>query len=405
MIELRPFRAWRPAPEKAHLVGSRSYVTYSEAELAQRLDGNPHSFLHVIRPEDASTAQLTRAERFHRVRLSFKAFCDAGTMIREEVPAMYLYEQEARGNTSRGLICGVSTQAYRDGRIKVHEQTLTARENLFAEYLDSTGINAEPVLLATPDGLAWEALLDPLLNTRPSYAYRTNDLVSHRLWPITDERTRVHLQRAFATIPALYIADGHHRLASSARLAESHACTDVDPASWCLAYIVPRKQLFIYNFDRVVSDLGEQDERGFLNALASVGRLERTATPFAAPGVIGIHTSSGWYALHLPETEAGRSASERLDPARLSELVLSPLLGIHDLRTDRRVRFVPGTMGTSELDRLVSTGESAAAFHLHPVSFAQLQAVADEGGTMPPKSTWIEPKLRSGMVVYSLEDV
>lgn len=405
MIELRPFRAWRPVPEKAHLVGSRSYVSYSEEDLAQRLKGNPHSFLHVVRPDDASTEQLPRAERFHRVRVAFKAFCDAGTMMRESAPALYLYEQEAHGNTSRGIICGVNTRAYRDGRIKVHEQTLTARENLFAEYLASTGINAEPVLLATPDGPAWEALLDPLLNTRPSYAFRTNDLVSHRLWPITDERMRVQLQRAFAAIPALYIADGHHRLASSARLAESSACTDVDAASWCLAFIVPRKQLYIYNFDRVVSDLGTMDERRFLEALASVGRLERTAAPFAAQGVIGVRTASGWHALHLPEADPLRSSADKLDAARLSELVLGPLLGIHDLRTDRRIRFVPGTMGTAELDRLVSSGDSATAFHLYPVSFAQLQSVADDGGTMPPKSTWIEPKLRSGMVVYSLEDV
>ena len=404
MIELRPFRAWRPAPEVAHRVGSRSYVSYSEEELAQRLAENPHSFLHVLRPDDASTARLTRAERFHRVRLAFKDFCDARVMLREEAPALYLYEQSSRGNTSRGIVCGVSAQAYRDGRIKVHEQTLIAREQLFAEYLHSTGMNAEPVLLATPEGSAWEALLDPLLNQWPACAFRTRDQVSHRLWPITDRALLEKLQRTFAGIPALYIADGHHRLASSARLAEQRGLTDVDPGFWCLAYIVPRKDLFIFNFDRAVTTLGGMSEERFLESLSRIGTLLPSAGAVAAPGIIGVRTTGGWHTLNLPRTDASRPTCDRLDAARLSELVLGPVLGINDLRTDQRARFVPGTMGTAELDRMVSSGEAEAAFHLHPVSFEQLKAVADEGGTMPPKSTYIEPKLRSGMLVYSLEE-
>ncbi len=404
MISLRPFRAWRPVADKAHLVGSRTYVSYSPEELAERLASNPHSFLHVLRPgEDGE--QLTRTERFHRVRMAFKRFCDAGILQREELPVLLLYEQSAHGNTSRGIIAGVSVQDYRDGRIKVHEQTLTAKENLFAEYLGSTGINAEPVLLTTPDGTAWEATLDPLLATRPVYDFQTNDRVRHRLWPIADPRMREQLQRAFAKIPALYIADGHHRLASSARLAEANKSTDVDPAAWCLAYIVPRSQLYIYNFDRAVVGLGGQSETEFLAALSSIGRMEKVKAPWASPGAISVRTATGWHVLHLPPSDTRRPVAETLDAARLSELVLGPLLGITDLRTDPRVLFVPGVAGTTELDRIVDAGEAAAAFHLHPVSFADLKAVADAGGTMPPKSTYIEPKLRSGLVVYSLEDV
>lgn len=403
MIELRPFRAWRPAPDKAHLVGSRTYVSYAQEELAQRLASNPHTFLHVLRPDDASTEQLPRATRFHRVRMAFKAFCNQGTMLREEAPSIYFYEQESRGNITRGIICGVSSGAYEEGLIKKHEQTLTAREGLFAEYLHSTGMNAEPVLLATPDGPAWEALLDPVLNTRPTYAFRTNDLVSHRLWPIADRALHERLQRAFAAMPALYIADGHHRLASSARLARARHCTAMDPAFWCLAYIVPRKQLYIYNFDRAFSGLG-LDEPALLQRIARAGRLEPVATPYAAPGIVGVRTRSGWHALHLPATDPALPTADRLDAARLSALVLAPQLGITDLRTDARARFVPGTEGTSALDHLVESGQADAAFHLHPVSFSELKAVADEGGIMPPKSTYIEPKLRSGMVVYPLEE-
>ena len=404
MISLRPFRAWRPVADKAAQVGSRSYVSYSPEDLLQRLTGNPYTFLHVLRPDDEMTVRLPRVERFRLVRQAFFDFCQRGIMFRDDQPCIYFYEQSIHGNVSRGIICGVSVADYRAGRIKVHEQTLTARENLFAEYLDATGINAEPVLLATPEGAAWEALLDPLLNTKATYDFRTNDQVRHRLWPVADELIRQRLQKAFAMIPALYIADGHHRLSSSARLAESKGKADVDPTAWCLAYIVPRQHLYIFNFDRAVSDLGNMDEAAFLRALQTVGELRKEEAPWAAHGVIGVRTASGWHTLHLPAS-SDRPVTEQLDAARLSELILGPVLGILDLRTDGRVNFVPGTMGTAELDRQVETGEAAVAFHLHPVSFAELRAVADAGGTMPPKSTYIEPKLRSGMIVYALEDV
>lgn len=404
MIELRPFRAWRPTPDKAHLVGSRSYISYSKEELADKLAGNPYTFLHVIHPEEVSHHQGTRTERFHRIRSAFKGFCEEGYMERDPMPCIYLYEQQMRGGVSRGIIAGVNIAAYADGRIKVHEQTLTARENLFTEYLSHTGINAEPVLLATPEGVDWERLLAPLAATRPDQDFSTTDRVRHRLWAIHDPEVRRQLQEAFSLIPALYIADGHHRLASSARLAQKNGSLDVDPEAWCLAFIVPRPHLHIYNFDRVVTSLGDLSEQALLDRLKHIGNLRREAQARSAPGVIGIRTASGWHSLELPACRIA-DPSACLDAARLSDLVLGPLLDIQDLRTDPRVRFVPGADGPAILDRMVDKGQAAAAFHLHPVSFEQLKAVADAGGTMPPKSTYIEPKLRSGLVVYSLEDV
>jgi uncharacterized protein (DUF1015 family) len=401
MISLRPFRAWRPVPDKAHLVGSRSYVSYTPEQLSEKLAGNPWTFLHVIHPP-AISEHHTRAERFEAVRNAFHAFVEEGVLVQDEVPTIHLYEQHARGNVSRGLIAGVSLKDYAEGRIKVHEQTLTARENLFAEYLEATAINAEPVLLCTPEGSAWEALLDPMLNTRPAYDFSTTDRVRHRMWSITDGQLQEALQKAFASIPALYIADGHHRMASSARLAQARGATDEDPAAWCLAFIVPRNHLFIFNFDRAVRSLNGMDEGAFLEALGRIGPLVPQPSPWSAPGVVAVRTASGWHGLHLPPAAPGARPDEALDAARLSELVLAPLLGITDLRTDPGIRFVPGTHGTGELDRLVEDGSVAAAFHLHPVGFADLKAVADTGGTMPPKSTYIEPKLRSGLVVHPL---
>ncbi|MCB0764177.1 MAG: DUF1015 domain-containing protein, partial [Flavobacteriales bacterium] len=251
MIELRPFRAWRPAADKAHLVGSRSYVSYTAEQLAEKLASNPYTFLHVVHPDEDLGPAIPRTERFHRTRMAFKTFCEAGVLKRDDRPCIYVYEQSSRGNLSRGIITGVSVDAYRNGAIKVHEHTLSVREGIFTEYLQHTGINAEPVLLATPDGTGWESLLDPLLVTRPDHDFTTTDNVRHRLWAVSDPALLTALQRRFAALPALYIADGHHRMASSARLAEGSGATDVDPSAWCLAFIVPRSHLFISNFDRV----------------------------------------------------------------------------------------------------------------------------------------------------------
>lgn len=405
MITLRPFRAWRPVTDKAHLVGSRSYLSYTAGQLAEKLNGNPYTYLHVVHPDGMDPKELSRNERFDQVRFAFKSFCDQGIMLRDEAPSFYVYEQSTADMLSRGLVAGVSVADYREGRIKVHEHTLTAREDLFAEYLHRTGVNAEPVLLADPDGSAWQALLEPIVATRPEYDFSTTDRVRHRLWKVEDEDFRVRMQESFAQIPALYIADGHHRMASSARLAEASAATDVSPEAWCLAFIVPQSHLYIRNFDRVVTQLGDMDEDQFLAALSKVGTLEPTASPQASHGNIAVRTASGWHTLHLPPVDATLSAADRLDCARLGHLVLEPLLNIADLRSDPRAYSVPGTMGIGELDRLVDSGMVAAAFHLHPVEFDELRAVSDSHGIMPPKSTYIEPKLRSGLTVYSLEDV
>ncbi|MCB0792156.1 MAG: DUF1015 domain-containing protein [Flavobacteriales bacterium] len=405
MITIRPFRAWRPAPDKAHLVGSRSFVSYTDDQLREKLAGNPYSFLHVIHPDLDAPPPMDRHERFHRVRMRFKAFCDEGTLLRDEAPCIYLYEQWSRGEISRGIITAISIADYREGRVKVHEQTLTAREELFAEYLEATAINAEPVLLATPEGHAWEALLDPWLAVRPDFDFSTTDRVRHRLWAIADVRVREDLQRAFAEIPAIYIADGHHRMASSARLAGEHGTTDVDPDAWCLAFIVPRSHLRIVNYDRAVTTLNGLDETTFLKALQEIGPVVPLQAPWSSPGHVAVRTESGWHQLDLTEARPEADPAGDLDAAVLSDRVLGPVLGITDLRTDPRVLFVPGTHGVGELERSVDSGTAKAAFHLHPVSFSDLKAVSDSGGSMPPKSTYIEPKLRSGLTIYSLEDV
>ena len=370
MIRIRPFRAWRPVPDKAHLVASRSYLSYSAEKLREKLDGNPFSFLHVIHPDHGKDADLSRQQRFANVRRKWDDFVRGGI-------------------TSRGIIAAVSTADYRGGRIKVHEHTLQSREELFKDYLDATGINAEPVLLAAPGTQGLDVALEGVRHQRPAYDFSTTDVRRH-----------------FEDIGALYIADGHHRMASSARLAERAGAFADHPKAWCLAFIVPQQHLHIRNFDRAITSLGGIDTDEFLDALRGIGPLEALpGAPILPPdrGTVAVCTRHGWFALCLP-VPVSTDPADRLDAGILSERVLGPVLGIHDLRTDPHVKFVPGMAGPQELERMVHDGEAAVAFHLRPVSFEELKAVADSGGCMPPKSTWIEPKLRSGLTVYPLED-
>jgi len=406
MIRIRPFRAWRPVPDKAHLVASRSYLSYSAEKLREKLDGNPFSFLHVIHPDHGKDADLSRQQRFANVRRKWDDFVREGWCVRDEVPCVYVYEQIRGGITSRGIIAAVSTADYRGGRIKVHEHTLQSREELFKDYLDATGINAEPVLLAAPGTQGLDVALEGVRHQRPAYDFSTTDMTRHRLWAVSDPRTLENVRRHFEDIGALYIADGHHRMASSARLAERAGAFADHPKAWCLAFIVPQQHLHIRNFDRAITSLGGIDTDEFLDALRGIGPLEALpGAPILPPdrGTVAVCTRHGWFALCLP-VPVSTDPADRLDAGILSERVLGPVLGIHDLRTDPHVKFVPGMAGPQELERMVHDGEAAVAFHLRPVSFEELKAVADSGGCMPPKSTWIEPKLRSGLTVYPLED-
>ena len=406
MIRVRPFRAWRPTPDKAHLVASRSYLSYSEEKLREKLDGNPFSFLHVIHPDHGRNEHLSRQQRFANVRRKWDEFVREGWCVRDTDPSYYVYEQSRGGVSSRGIIAAVSVGDYRGGRIKVHEHTLQHREELFKDYLHITGVNAEPVLLAAPGAQGLDVALEGVRHQRPCYDFCTTDMTRHRLWAVSDPRTVEDVRRHFEDIDALYIADGHHRLASSARLAEFTGAFADHPRAWCMAFIVPQEHLHIRNFDRAITSLGGIDTEEFLEALRSIGPLEALqGAPILPPdhGTVAICTRQGWYSLQLPEASSA-DASSRLDASILSERVLGPVLGIHDLRTDPHVKFIPGTAGPQDLERMVQGGEAAVAFHLRPVSFEELKAVADSGGCMPPKSTWIEPKLRSGLTVYPLED-
>jgi uncharacterized protein (DUF1015 family) len=406
MLNVTPFRAVRPSRDKAHLVASRSYVSYTPKQLRSKLIENPFSFLHIIHPDMSATKLHKTSDldaRFEQVRKKYDDFLRDEILERDETPSFYLYRQIKNGHPFIGIIGAVAVEDYLNGKIKVHEQTLAKREETFVKYLDITNINAEPVLLMAKNNKSIEDIFIKYTDLRPEYDFTTTNKVRHQLWVISAKTDIDVITQAYAAMDALYIADGHHRSSSSARLFEkrkSVTSTGKEPWNHCLAYILDERNVRIYEFNRVVKDLNSMSKEAFLQALSQSFYVNE-APNYYKPGVKGefsMYLQKQWYSLNL------KNQSGQLDAQVLSDLVLKPLLGILDLRKDKRISFMEGPRGMEGLKHAVDKNKDGVAFGLYPVAIEELKQIADNGLSMPPKSTWVEPKLRSGLVVYELID-
>lgn len=412
MADIRPFKAIRPTRDKVSLVASRSYLSYSEETLIEKLEHNPYTFLHIINPDySEKQAEVKGKAKYPLVKSKFGNFQEEGVFIEEEKPTFYLYQQQKGEIVFTGIICASSVDDYLNGKIKIHEQTIARREEVFKDYLDITGFNAEPVLLTYPDQKGVDEVFAPYLKERPEYEFTTTNRSVHRLWLIQSEDDIQKLQSIFNGVNALYIADGHHRSASSALLCKQRREENPDykgteSFNFCMSYLIPESQLRILDFNRIVKDLNGLSAKEFIAAVSSTYQVSESENSFipSEKDEIGMYLEGKWYSLTAQDSSFNRNHSvEKLDPAILSNNILSPILGIHDLRTDKRVSFIDGTLGKEALEKAVDSGEYAVAFLLKPIGVQQLKDVADARESMPPKSTYIEPKLRSGLLIYSIE--
>ena len=400
MITTRPFAAIRPTRDKVSLVGSRSYLEYSDADLKDKLENNPFTFLHVINPDYQAAEKLHGRAKFKAVKAAFDDFVRQGIFEQEKQPAYYLYRQRAHGKEYQGIIAAVAIADYLEGRVKVHEHTLTEREEMFRDYLDETGFNAEPVLLTHPENQAIERIMERHLALRAEYEFTSTDRVTHHLWVLHEPQDVEAIGQAYAQMPAVYIADGHHRTASSALLAEMRGGDAAAAHRFFMAMLVPETHLKIWEFNRIVqSNMAPQDLLVKLQADFVI-----TKDPQPPHGdTIRMWLEGSWYGLaSKPGTVDLNHPVNSLACQVLSDLVLSKIMGITNLKTDKRVAFAPGTESHASLMKLMERKHCNVAFVLPPVRFDQLKSVADAGLIMPPKSTYIEPKLRSGMTIYPL---
>lgn len=408
MITIKPFRAIRPTRDKAYLIASRSYVSYSEDEFNWKLNSNPYTFLHVINPDFSDKKTSSGISKYRKVKERFEQFKQWGYFIEEEKPAFYVYQQQAENHVFTGIIAAVSVNDYIEGRVKIHEHTLASREEMFTNYLDVTGFNAEPVLLMHRPLATIGALKNRYMAQRPEYEFTSTDKILHLLWPVYDAADIQEIESAFSGLDALYIADGHHRCASSVRLAQKRGLDKSKAHNYFLSFLMPETTMRIHEFNRLVKNIGMRPE-DFLQALEEkffVHEMESRMYRPTSLHEISMYMGGKWYALFCrPGTYNPEDAVNSLDCQILSDNILSTILKIHDLRTDNRVGFSPGNTGPDGLKQAVDTGAYQVGFGLFPVSIEQLKRVANEGLVMPPKSTYIEPKLRSGLIVYNLNEL
>ena len=395
MAKIRSFRAVRPTRDKAHLVASRSYVTYTQEALENKLSENPYSFIHIINP-DFSSGKNTKAyssERFEAVKKKYTEFLGEEIFITEPKESLYIYKQTTPYSSYIGIIGCADTDEYYGGKIKKHENTLAQREEMFKNYLDTTNFNAEPVLLAYKHQDSINDMLDRYSHTRPEYDFSTTDRVRHQLWVIDNVEHIQKIKKAFQEVDSLYIADGHHRCASSALLAkdrEARTGNSNGAFKGIMSYFVSDEQLDILPFHRIVSFDTEEKQKSILAEIKEKFAKE--------DGEIRVCTESEYFRISLKNKPVNK-VLEKLCSEQLTQQILTPICGIKDLRHDNNIHFLGGRMTKNEFRNRLSVFNNAIGFYLNPVDSEDLFSIADEGEVMPPKSTYIEPKLRSGLTI------
>ena len=414
-MRIKAFRGYRPVKDKVDKVASRPYDVLSTAEARQEAAGNPFSFLNIVKPEITFPAGTDpySPDVYRAAAANFQALIDDGTFVRDTQECLYLYELRAGDRPRTGIVAAAAVQDYLDGRIRKHELTRLDKEADRANHIRTTMSNMEPVMFAYRYDREIDDLVKTVKTTPPEYDFIDVDEVRHRFWIVNETGTIAAIISAFASVPATYVADGHHRTAAAAIVSQElnnrGGHNGAGPGhNYFLAVHFPDNQLEILDYNRLVADLNGLDTDSFLNRLAASFIIEKAGSRPIRPkqsAETGMYLAGDWYRLIVrPERYNAADVMAALGVSILSDLILRPILDIHDQRTDPRIAFVGGSRGSAELQDRVDSGEMVAAFTLCPVSIQELMTVADAGAIMPPKATWFEPKLRSGLVVYSLKD-
>ncbi|HEX4845475.1 MAG TPA: DUF1015 family protein [Geothrix sp.] len=412
MSQLKPFRAHRPRPELAAQVASVPYDVVNTQEAAELAKGNPHSFLHVGRPEiDLPADTDIHADAVYAKGVSnLMRMIEDGTLFQENAPCLYVYQQRMGDHVQAGLVGLCSVQEYETGAIKRHEFTRKDKEDDRTRHLTEQNANAEPVFLTYKAVPYIDHIVNDIRKQVPAYDVVTPDGIGHTVWVVSGETVVYELVNLFNGVPALYIADGHHRTAAAIRYGQARraaagaSATGDEPFESFMAVVFPHDQLKIMDYNRVVKDLNGLSQDAFLEKVREKFDVAVSAHRAPqAPTTFGMYLGGTWYELKAkPGSFPASDPVRGLDVSILQENLLAPILGIDDPRTNTRIDFVGGIRGMDELERRVKEG-CAVAFSVYPTSLTQLMSVADAGEVMPPKSTWFEPKLRSGLLVRMYE--
>lgn len=407
-MKIRSFKGLTPAKGKAEAIASLPYDVVNFEQAEEKAKGRPLSFMRVVRSEielPAGTDPYSDAVYAH-AKENFEKLVADGNLVREPENCMYLYRQQMGDHSQTGLVAVFSAEDYDADVIKKHEKTRQAKENDRYRLTKTLRVNTGPVFLTVKDGTKLDQIVEDKKDSDAAFDFVAADGIRHTGWKISDPAKLAEIVDIFDKIPCAYVADGHHRSASNARCARDLKAanpnhTGKEDYNWFLSVVFPAGQLKILPYNRVVRDLAGMSEAQFLQKLGEVCKVSESGEKSpTAPNYVDMYLGKKWYTLKFENTES-LGAVESLDVSLLQERVLAPLLKIGDPRTDERIDFVGGIRGTAELERLVDSGKFAVAFSMYPTTVAQLMAIADAGEIMPPKSTWFEPKLRSGLFIHT----
>ena len=414
MAKVKPFRGVRPPKEYVEKVASKPYDVLSSEEARAEAGDNEMSLYHIIKPEidfEPGTGEH-EPKVYDKAVENFKKFQDKGWLVQDDQDCYYIYAQTMDGRTQYGFVVGASVEDYLTGRIKKHELTRREKEADRMHHIEINNANIEPVFLAFPDNSTLEDIIDRTAQTTPEYDFVSEDGIGHTLWVIRVKETIETITKEFGEIPYLYIADGHHRTAAAAHVGEEKAKADpnhngTEEYNYLLAVCFPQSHLKVMDYNRVVVDLNGNTEEQFLEKLADKFIVEEKGADIYKPAKLhnfSLYLGGKWYSLTAKEgTYDDNDPIGVLDVTISSDYILRDILGITDLRTDKRIDFVGGIRGLGELKRRVDSGEMKMALALYPVTMKQIIDIADSGKIMPPKATWFEPKLRSGLIIHKLD--
>ena len=410
MAELKPFSCIRPQENLVEKIAALPYDVVNRREAKEIVKANPYSFLKIDRAETQleDCVDIYSDTVYEKARDTLQEMIEDGSFLTEESPCYYIYELTMHGRTQTGIVGCASVDDYLNDRIKKHENTKPEKELDRIRHVDTCSAHTGPIFLAYRKNNRLSQIQEEEKRKEPLYAFVAEDGIRHRVWKVDEENRIGEIYAIFESIPEIYIADGHHRAASAVktglkRRKEAGQYTGAEEFNYFLSVLFPDQELMIMDYNRFVHDLNGKSIEEFFKLLEEIFSVEKIGTAAYKPekkGEIGMYMDHKWYCLTLRTSDDAKDPSERLDVAQLQKKVLTPILGIEDPKTDSRIEFVGGIRGLSELEKLVDQREGSVAFAMYPTSMEELFEVADAGLLMPPKSTWFEPKLRSGLFIH-----